>query len=346
LQLNVKEGEKMKNSLKRAFVVAGLAAVATLAAPVAQAQSYSAWVVESSRFMGVPYGAFMPDRVFVPGSTSKFNNINTVDLPVNVGVIKGMVNGKLEVILADAGWKQQDYLKMTGSDHWHPLPETLKQLGISADQVTKIVVGHGHWDHAGGLSDFPNAVLYIQKKELEGIQWAINYPHPRISASNVSPGGCARTPACGYPPKTLDEIYGKVLAGKAVIVDGEMEVLPGIRIHPAHNAHTAGSQLLAVNTGTSVGTLVFGSDVYSSWQGIRDWMMANPQSSADTAQQFLAYEKCYKLTGRSDPNNCIAAHEPTSYTAEYPIMKNNWVGANGARMAEITLAPGESSKKR
>jgi len=334
----------MKSNMKNALVAVGLAAAATLAAPVAQAQSYSVWLVENSRFMNVPYGAFMPDRVFVPGSTSKMNNINTVDLPVNVGVIKGTINGKMEVILADAGWKQQDYLKMTGSDHYSAVVDQLKLLGISADQVTKIIVGHGHWDHAGSLSDFPNAVLYIQKKELEGIEWAINYPHPRISATNVSPGGCARTPACGYPPKTLDEIYGKVLAGKAVIVDGEMDVIPGIKIHPAHHAHTAGSQLIEVRTGTSVGTLVFGSDVYSSWQGIRDWMMANPQSSADTAQQFLAYEKCYKLTGGY--NNCISGHEPTSYTADYPITKNSWVGANGARLAEITLAPGESSKKK
>lgn len=325
----------------------GLAAVAAAFASAAvQAQQYSVWVVEQSRFMGVPYGAFMPDRSFVPGSDSKFNNINTVDLPVNVGVIKGTVNGKPEVVLADVGWKQQDYLKMTGSQHYHPLAETLKQLGISADQVTKIVVGHAHWDHAGALSDFPNAKLYIQKKELEGIQWALNYPHPRISAHNLSPGGCYRTPACGYPPKTLDEIYGKVLSGNAVIVDGEMEILPGMRIHPAHHAHTPGSQLLEVRTGTSVGTLVFGSDVYSSWQGIRDWMVANIQSSTDSAQQFLAYEKCYKLTGRNDPNNCIAAHEPTSYTKEYPITSNSWVGANGARMAEVTLASGESSKKK
>ena len=118
-----------------------------------------------------------------------------------------------------------------------------------------------------------------------------------------------------------------------------MDVLPGIKIHPAHHAHTAGSQLLEVRTGGSVGTLVFGSDAYSSWQGIRDWMMANPQSSADTAQQFLAYEKCYKLTG-NNMNNCIAAHEPTSYTKDYPITSNSWVGINGSRMAEITLAPG------
>jgi hypothetical protein len=192
------------------------------------------------------------------------------------------------------------------------------------------------------LSDFPNAVLYIQKKELEGIEWALNYPNPRISAHNLSPGGCYRTPACGYPPKTLDEIYGKILGGKAVIVDGEMEVLPGIKIHPAFHAHTAGSQLLEVNS--AKGKLVFGSDVYSSWQGIRDWMIANPQSSADTAQQFLAYEKCYKITGGYQ--NCIAGHEPTSYTADYPITANSWVGVNGARLAEISLAPGESSKKK
>jgi hypothetical protein len=37
---------------------------------------------------------------------------------------------------------------------------------------------------------------------------------------------------------------------------------------------------------------VFGSDTYSSWTGIRDWLVANIQQT-DTIQQFLAYEKCY-----------------------------------------------------
>ena len=220
-----------------AIAFAGLGA---LSATTAQAQNCSVWLVESSRFMNVPFGAFMPDRAYVPGSTSPSNNINTVDLPVNVGVIKC---GK-ELILYDSGWKQQDYFKMTGTEHAAPLPDQLKMLGFDAGQVTKIVVGHGHWDHAGQLMDFPNAVLYIQREELKGIEWALNYPNPRISAVNTSPGGCMRTPACGYPPKTLDEIYGKVLSGKAVIVDGELEVIPGVRIHPAHRAHTAGSQLL------------------------------------------------------------------------------------------------------
>jgi hypothetical protein len=48
-------------------------------------------------------------------------------------------------------------------------------------------------------------------------------------------------------------------------------------------------------------------------------------------QQFLAYEKCYKITGGYQ--NCIAAHEPLSYTDKYPITKNSWTGPGLARMA-------------
>ena len=322
--------------LMRSIAASGLVACSAFAAVPAQAQNCSVWLVESSRFMGVPYGAFMPDRAFVPGSTNPSNNVNLVDLPVNVGVIKC---GK-ELILYDTGWKQQDYHKMTGTEHWAALPDQLKVLGFNANQVTKIVIGHAHWDHAGQLMDFPNAVLYVQREELKGIEWALNYPETHIKAVNTDPGGCMRTPACGYPPKTLDEVYGKVLSGKAFIVDGEYEILPGVKIHPAFRAHTAGSQLLEVPT--SVGKLVFGSDAYSSWEGIRDWMIANPQQT-DTVQQFLAYEKCYKITGGYQ--NCVAGHEPGSYTDKYPLTKNSWIAINGGRMAEIALAPGDSSRR-
>src|SRR6202045_2525175 len=91
----------------------------------------SVWLVESSRFMKVPMGAFMPDRVFVPGSTDAKHNINTIDLPVNVGVIKCGT----ELILADSGWKQQEYHKMTGNEHWAPMPDQLKTLGFDAGAV-------------------------------------------------------------------------------------------------------------------------------------------------------------------------------------------------------------------
>ena len=81
---------------------AAIAALACLFGAAAHAQQpvCSAWLIESSRFMNVPFGAFMPDRAFVPGSTKPESSIPTVDLPVNVGVIKC----GSELILYDTGW--------------------------------------------------------------------------------------------------------------------------------------------------------------------------------------------------------------------------------------------------
>src|SRR5215469_6958673 len=318
---------------------------------------YSAWLVESSRFINVPPGSFMPDRAFIPGSTDPKHNLPFFDFPANVGIIKGK-DGK--ITLYDSGWKQLEYIfDWNTSCCWWALPNQMKSIGLDPSAVTRIVIGHGHWDHAGQLDSFPNAVLYVQKEELKQIDFFLDYPtefnngHIRavntldpITETQVGPPAqaCARTPVCGYPPQTVMEIEGKVLAKKAVIVDGRHEVAPGLVIHPAFRGHTYGSQLLQVHTPR--GELVFGSDAYSSWEGIRDWNVANIQQT-DTIQQFLAYEKCYVLTSNTSSsfNNCLAAHERLSYSADYPITQNWWTITNGncSRAAELVLANGEKT---
>jgi len=93
-------------------------------------------------------------------STKPENNIPSVDLPVNVGVIKcGSELIPLRYRLEAAGLSEDDR-----SEHWAPLPDQLKVLGFNAADVTKVVIGHAHWDHAGQLSDLPNAVLYVQRE--------------------------------------------------------------------------------------------------------------------------------------------------------------------------------------
>ena len=77
----------MKQQKIKALAIATLAVAGALGAGAAQAQNCSVWLVENSRFMKVPFGAFHPDRSYVQGSTDPRSNINTVDLPVNVGVI-------------------------------------------------------------------------------------------------------------------------------------------------------------------------------------------------------------------------------------------------------------------
>ena len=192
----------------------------------AQGPAYSVWLVRSSVFKDVPAGAFMPDRAFVRAAPARCNNINTVDLPVNVGVIKC---GK-EVILYDTGWKQQDYHKMTGTEHWAPLPDQLSCSASHADDVTKIVIGHGHWDHAGQMMRFPERHAVRAEGGAEGHRVGAQLSEPHISAVNTTQGRLhAHARPAAIRRKTLEEIYGKVLAGKAVIVDGEMEIAPGVQ---------------------------------------------------------------------------------------------------------------------
>jgi len=313
-----------------------------------QGPLHSAWLVESSRFVNVPHRSFQPD----------VGDPATVDLPVNVGIIKSPDG---QITLYDTGWKQLAYIfDWNTSCCWKGLRDQMTAIGLNPHHVSSIVLGHGHWDHAGQLSEFPNAVMYIQKEELKQIDFFLDYPtgfnggHIRavntvdpLTGNQVGPPqqACARSPVCGYPPQTVHEILGKVLSHKARIIDGRHHLAPGMVIHPAFRGHTYGSQLLQVNTAR--GQLVFGSDTYSSWTGIRDWLVANIQQT-DTVQQFLAYEKCYVLTSTSQGNsfnNCIAAHEPVSYTPAYPITSNWWNIPNGncSRAAELVLAPGEST---
>jgi hypothetical protein len=118
-----------------------------------KAPIYSAWIVESSRFVGVPAGAFQPDKAGGGG---------TVDLPVNVGIIEGP-DGNLT--LYDSGWKQLAYIfDWNTSCCWKGIRDQLKAIGFDPDKVQRIVLGHGHWDHAGQLNEFPDAVVFIQRK--------------------------------------------------------------------------------------------------------------------------------------------------------------------------------------
>ena len=320
-----------------------------------KAPLYSAWLVESSRFVNVTSGSFMPDRAFNPNTPNDpKHNLPFFDFPANVGIIKGKDGN---ITLYDSGWKQLEYIfDWNTSCCWWGLRDQMTSIGLDPNKVTRIVIGHGHWDHAGQLDSFPNAVLYVQAEELKQIDFFIDYPiafnngHIRavntvdpLTDTQIGPPqqACARSPVCGYPPQTVAEIEGKVLAGKAKIVDGRFKVAPGLVIHPAFRGHTYGSQLLQVHTAR--GELVFGSDNYSSWEGIRDWNVANIQQT-DTIQQFLAYEKCYVLTSNSESfNNCLAAHERLSYSDDYPITKNWWTITDGncTRAAELTLANNE-----
>jgi len=114
--------------------------------------------------------------------------------------------------------------------HPHPLPDEL------VSRVAVVVNTHLHFDHCGGNRVFPGIPIHVQRREL---------------ADARTEGGYTVRDWVDFPGATYVEH------------DGEVEILPGIRLLPAPG-HTAGHQIVVVET--DAGAVVLGGDVGDSFE--------------------------------------------------------------------------------
>ena len=108
------------------------------------------------------------------------------------------------------------------------LEDGIRAAGFSPDDVTLVINTHLHFDHAGGnttktpdglvVPTFAKARYVVQRGELDYAQ----RPNERTSAS--------------YFPTNWDPV---IAAGRFEFLDGEQEILPGIRVRhtPGHTPH-------------------------------------------------------------------------------------------------------------
>ena len=135
------------------------------------------------------------------------------------------IDGAKENIIVDSSGKAKTLVE-------HDLPatqiqtprEALSNIGLSPEEVDKVIVTHAHFDHIEYGKDFPNAVFLIQKNEIE----LARNPHPAVRRlyMDVIP--------------LFDEL-------RFQIVDGEKEILEGISVILTPG-HTPGSQSVVVET--------------------------------------------------------------------------------------------------
>lgn len=120
-------------------------------------------------------------------------------------------------ILVDTGLTESDPLV----EDMEPKPVPLDQQGFAIASITAVVNTHLHFDHCGGNVLFAGTPTYVQRRELEDARTLAGYTVRRwVDAPGVT-----------YVP-----------------LDGEIELLPGVRVVPAPG-HTPGSQIVVVETG-------------------------------------------------------------------------------------------------
>ncbi len=128
-----------------------------------------------------------------------------------------------------------------------PLVENLAAAGVSVEQIDVAILSHLHFDHAGGATQFdergnlrttfPNAKYIAQRREW--INATAGYPELQGA----------------YPQENLLPIAE---AGQLELIDGNAEILPGIRARVT-GGHTEGHQVLYIESGGE--TAVFLADL-------------------------------------------------------------------------------------
>ncbi|MFQ3591161.1 MAG: MBL fold metallo-hydrolase [Chloracidobacterium sp.] len=145
-----------------------------------------------------------------------------------------------DTILVDTGigtkWSAK-HIDMYGIAHETTVPQSLAALGLTPEDVTLVINTHLHFDHAGGNTyrteqgtvrpTFPKARYVIQRAEYEHAQ----HPHERDRAS--------------YLREDWEPVAA---AGQFVLVEGEVEVSPGVWVVPVRG-HNDFTQCVRVSSG-------------------------------------------------------------------------------------------------
>ena len=169
-------------------------------------------------------------------------------------------------------------------------------IGLKAEEVEHLVVTHLHWDHANGVSLFPNARYYVQSKEYRF--WLENPVSGRPPFRHLA------------DPAAVDYLSSFEGKSQLCLLEGDTEILPGVRCLLAPG-HTVGLQAVAVDT--EAGVAVLGSDCAHFFRNYReDWPSA---LIVDLVAWMDSYEKLRNAVG--DPSLLFPGHDPLLSTG-YP----------------------------
>jgi len=258
------------------FLLLLLSILYTQATQIQPPVTYEVYALSYGTYPGFPVSALI-------GGADKNRKI---DLQMMIWLLKGS-NGKR--ILVDTGCYRDTIAQLKGIKNFIKPSDTLVKVGLSANDITDVIVSHMHWDHADGIDLFPNAKIWIQKEEYDyytGAAWQPGGKHGGIEPDDVL---------------TLVRLNTQQ---KVNLIDGDdREIIDGIRVYTG-GRHTFASQYVGVHTDN--GTTVIASD--------NMYLYENLEKHAPIAQTFdadsniKAQDRMRQIASR--PDLIIPGHDP------------------------------------
>ena len=165
------------------------------------------------------------------------------------------------------------------------IPEQLARLGVKPEQIAVVAISHYHFDHIGQVATFPNAKLYIGKRDWDALR--ANPP-----AAGVDPAPFARWVSGGgavEPVSGDKDIFGD---GSVTMID-----LPG---------HTPGHHGLLVRLAKAGPVLLTGDLTHFTENYAANGV---PEFNTDRAASLASLDR-FKALAANLKATVIIQHEP------------------------------------
>ena len=214
-----------------------------------------------------------------------------------------------QVILVDTGYDEAEARRRDRPIIREPAA-ALGGIGLKPEDITTLIVTHLHYDHAGGLGQFPNATIHLQAAEM---------------AYATGPCMCHAATRMPFTVDHVCEMVKRIYSGRVIFHDGDGPVAPGVEA-VALAGHSAGLQ--AVRVKTERGWVVLASDASHYFENYLSGKLF--PIVIDTPAMLKSFERL-KVLG--SPEHIIPGHDPLVRQLYLPVRWTECVQALAAKGA-------------
>lgn len=209
------------------------------------------------------------------------------NVPHDMDYFVWVIRNEQRTILVDTGFDSKEGVQRNRPILFEPA-QALAEIGIAPESVDTAIITHLHYDHAGGLDQFPNARLHLQEAEM-------------IYATG--PCMCHQVLQKPFTAEHVCQMVRRVYDGKVIFHDGSSEVAPGVSVHKV-GGHSRGLQTVLVETAN--GPLVLASDAahyYENYEARSPFPLV-----VDVEDMLKGFDLLTRLAG--DRQLVIPGHDP------------------------------------
>jgi glyoxylase-like metal-dependent hydrolase (beta-lactamase superfamily II) len=207
--------------------------------------------------------------------------------PLTLHYYVWLILGGAHPILVDTGFLD-DEARTRGIRNYVSPAAMVERAGVKPGDVPVALITHLHYDHWAGHSLFPAAEYWIQRDEVAF--WTGPFGRYDAFRQSANPDALARLVTLNY-------------ANRVRIIEGDREVLPGLRVHRV-GGHTAGLQIVTAETGR--GTVVLTSDASHFYRNVETRQPVQIMTSLP--EMLAAFETIHTLAGGG--RLIVAGHDP------------------------------------